>query len=127
MKIIVKESNKDRINKEINNVQAGCSVRLIDYRDLETAIEDIENKLKIPKRAMKGIVAWVDPWAQHFPNAYQYPPKSTKVKLTRFSSGWALTHVCRSTCGNTPNKRYALQLPEEAKEAIINNYKKFSF
>lgn len=121
-RIAVKESNKDRINNMLDAVQAKCSVRLADYDDVERAIREIERKLDIPKSAMVGIVARVDPNAETFCNAYRnkcYNPQSTHFTIERTSVGWTLTKVCRATTMGA-SMGYHLELTDKAKEAILN-------
>lgn len=125
MKLFVKETNADKINKEIEKVEGRCSVRCIDYTDIEGAVEDIEKRLDIPQSHLKGIVAKVDPWAQKFPNAYKYAPYSTQFTVERFASGWAVTEIKR-TYVLPPSRRYQLVLTDEAKTAIVNRCVSFS-
>lgn len=125
--IVVKESNRDAINEMLNAVQKRCTVRCTDYDDIVYAIGRIERKLDIPKSAMIGIEARVDPHAETFCNAYKakcFNPQSTHFTIKRTASGWTLTEAIRNHCmGSTEG--YYLHLPEKAKEAIIRTRENF--
>lgn len=125
MKIIIKESNRNRLNDEFAIIQKRTTARNICVDDLFRMIEHIESSLGIPKNKMLGISADVDYNAQDFPKAYKYTPESTQVIIEKVSSGWALTGIERYRC-RLPKSRYILKLPDVAKEAIIDSKSYFT-
>lgn len=126
-RIAIKESNRERIDNMFNAVQGKCSVRLADYDDIEHAIWKIERRLDIPKSAMVGIVAHVDPNAQHFSNSYRskcFNPQSTRFTIERTSVGWTLTEVDRGLC-LCESAGYHLKLTDKAREYILKTREVF--
>ena len=124
MKIKVDEKNFDKLNEAIKAAEGKARERKIDARDVVWMVNRIEKELRIPKKRMNGIVAVCDYNAQKYPNAYKYTPESTWVWLQRFPSGWFVVDVERRRTGGT-EKRFTLNLPEEAKNAIIERCEKF--
>lgn len=124
MKIRICKENRDKIQKALDAVQGRCKERTITVDDIIYSVKDIEDELKIPKKAMIGVKVVSDQCCQNFPNAYKYTPHSTQYGMERTSSGWFLTWVDRNPAkrfGNT----YNLTLTEAAKEALIDRFKKF--
>lgn len=124
MKIIIKESNRDRLQKVLDTIQKRTTTRNISVDDLLEIIYVIEGNLGIEKTKMIGVSADVDYNAQKFPNAYKHAPMSTHVTVKKVSSGWALTNVYRAFC-RIPSSRYILNLTDEAKNAIIKSKMRF--
>lgn len=62
--MLIKESNKERINQFIAESEGRARERKITYRDLEEAVKTVERKLNIPKKYMEGIEVDVDINAQ---------------------------------------------------------------
>lgn len=124
MKIIIKDSNRNKLQSELEKIQKRTSARNIDVNDLFKMIEEIESNLGIPKNKMVGIIANVDYNAQAFPNAYKYTPESTHVSIERTSSGWALTQIKRNRC-RSPKSRYIIDLTDDAKKALIESKSTF--
>lgn len=120
MKIIIRESNREKIEKALEDIQKRCTMRNIDFDDLLKIIKDIEETLGIPKKRMLGIEADVDYNAQDFPRAYKYTPESTHIIIEKVSSGWALRYIIRDRC-RSANRKYMLTLTDDAKEAIIES------
>lgn len=118
MKIIIKESNLDRIAAEIKEAEGRATARTITAREILTAAESVTRHLNIPKKAMVGVAASVDLCAQDFPRAYKYTPESTHFCMVYTPSGWALVGVGRS---NTRSKNHAVEFKftDAAREAII--------
>lgn len=121
MKIVVKESNREKIEQAIKEAEGKATARTIDYSHIEHFIKRIEKRLNIPKKSMRGIVANVDYWADNFPSAYSYTPYSTNFIIEKVSTGWALVDVYRERTRRI-TQECILSLTEEAKEAIIASY-----
>ena len=123
MKIVIKESNRTKLQSEIEKIQKRTTRRNITVDDLFEIVNSIENKLStyMSKNKMIGIVADVDYNAQDFPKSYKYIPESTRVKIEKVASGWALTRIGRDIC-RRPKHRYILSLTDEAKKAILEGF-----
>jgi len=125
MKINV--TNTEKIQQEIDNVQADCRQRTINAQQVEMYAKMLEEKLEargLPKKLRMGFKFLVNPNAQNFPNAYKWTPISTNFLLERFSSGWFVTMIARDYCSN--KKLYIKSLlTYEQKEAIINKFCEF--
>ena len=118
MKIIIKESNRAKIEEMIREAEGKATARTITADCIMNAVKHIEAHLDIPKKAMIGITAEVDPWAQNFPKAYKYEAYSTQFAIAREPSGWILYYVCRAKAKRA-SQAAVLTLPETAQAAII--------
>ena len=124
MKIIIKDSNKEKIEMELEKVQCRCLYRKVSFDNLSSIIKDIEDKLDIPKSRMLGVDADVDYNAQDFPRAYKFNPESTHIRIKKVASGWALIDVWRGKCRPSTQK-YILDLPDDAIMAIVDSKRVF--
>ena len=122
--ILVKESNRERIESAIKDAQGKATARTIDFDDILKDIKEIEYTLGIAKKYMLGIKADIDHNAQDFPKAYKYTPESTHYMLVRKTSGWAITGICRRRTRGSKHT-YNLELTEDAKREIINSMQDF--
>lgn len=122
--MIVKESNKNKIEKMIKEAEGRATTRTITYNNIVIALKCIENKLNIYKKDMVGIIASVDLNAQNFPNAYKYTPKSTHFNVIRKANGWDLRWIERDIT-RREGHTYELELPEHSKVAIIETMNHF--
>ena len=122
MNIVIKAENVRRIEDAIKQAEGRATERTIDYLDLTYGIKEIEKRLDIPKVAMTGITAHIDYHAQTFANAYKYTPMSTHAVIKKTASGWNLIGVHRDACRT---KRYILDLPEAAKQALVERCVRF--
>lgn len=118
--MLVKESNKTKINDIIKAAEGRATARTIDYWSIVRMIETLEKSLGIAKKHMIGIVADIDINAQDFPNAYKYTPQSTHFTIIRKTSGWDLQTVYRDTTRRY-NHRFHVTLTEDAKKAIVES------
>ena len=116
--IVIKESNRDRINAAIKEAEGKATARTIGYDDIVSELSWLESFWKVPKKALTGSTVWVDTNAQTFPGAYNYIPESTHFKAKKTASGWSLVDVCRFKCGG-PRSEFQVTLTDEAREAII--------
>lgn len=118
--IIIKESNKERIEEMLEDEQHRCSARLIGYSQIEEILQNVQKRLGITKKALEGTTADVDYHAQTFPNAYQYTPNSTQFSAVFEKGSWRLAWVCRAETRRGGHK-VKLTLSESAKEAVLCN------
>ena len=124
MKIRICKENRDKIQKALDAVQGRCKERTITVDDIIYGVKDVEDNLKIAKKAMIGIKVESDQCCQNFPNAYKYTPHSTQYGMERTSSGWFLTWVDRKPTKRSGNQ-YNLALTEDAKKALVERFTKF--
>lgn len=125
MNIIIKDSNRDHIQKEIDIVQKRTKVRTISAADVLHAADYIYKYFGISKNAMIGIRVTVNAHAQKFAKAYKYNPESTLFDVL-FKNGYTvLADVYRGTCTNTEYTIGYADLPAVAKEAILRKYERF--
>lgn len=124
MKIRICKENRDKIQKALDAVQGRCKERTITVDDIIYSVKDVDENLKIAKKAMVGIKVVSDQCCQDFPNAYKYTPYSTQYGMERTSSGWFLTWVERRPTKRSGNQ-YNLTLTEDAKKALVERFTKF--
>ena len=124
MKIRICKENRDKIQKALDAVQGRCKERTITVDDIIYSVKDVEDNLKIAKKAMIGIKVVSDQCCQNFPNAYKHTPYSTQYGMERTSSGWFLTWVERRPTKRAGNQ-YNLELTEAAKMALVDRFTKF--
>jgi len=124
--MIIRESNRDRIQSIIDEVQKRSREREICYNDIEKYVGILEEKLDIPKKDMEGVVAHIDIHAQDFPRAYQYKASSTHFIVERKKSGWNLADVFRQDTRGE-NSRFLVTLTDAAKQKIIESHERFRF
>ena len=124
MKIRICKENRDKIQKALDAVQGRCKERTITVDDIIYSVKDVEDNLKIAKKAMIGIKVVPDQCCQNFPNAYKYTPYSTQYGMEYTSSGWFLTLVDRKPTKRSGNQ-YNLTLTEDAKKALVERFTKF--
>lgn len=122
--MLIKESNKDKIGKMIEEAEGKARERTIDCHIVEHCIKHLERHLGIPKKYMEGIEANVDYWAQDFAKAYKYTPQSTHFKVVKKKTGWDLQCVYRSTTRKYGHE-YELKLTDDAKRKIIERFMNF--
>lgn len=123
--MLIKEENREKIEKMIKAAEGRATTRLLTWKDIQQAIQNVEIHLGIAKKDLVGVYVDVDVNAQDFPNAYKYTPHSTQFTMVRKKSGWDLVSVERYTT-RRPNSRYIVELTEEAKAAIIRKMSCFT-
>ena len=122
--ILIKESNKEKINTYIAEAEGRANVRTVDYITIINDIKTLEKKLSINKKDMTGITADIDHHAQNFPSAYKYRPESTHYVIIKEKTGWKLLVALRCTT-RRDGKTFRLTLPDDAKTAIIKSMSEF--
>ena len=120
---IISETNKARIEKEIESAQEKARTRKINFQDILYAIKRIDVKLNITKKAKEGVRVSVALHADKYPNAYRGIPESTHFLLVFKGGKWRLADIYRFSCNR--KNTYHTKLSETAKEAIIENCLKF--
>jgi hypothetical protein len=112
----------ERLTAEIEKAEGRARERTIDAEDVCRAIIEVESKLNITKKAMKGVCFTYNQYAQNFPRAYKYTPMSTHFKAEFNGTEWKITDIYRDIC---TNKSAHIQLTDEAKQAIIESVERW--
>lgn len=118
MKINVKDEEK--ITKELANVQKLAKTRTVEYKDILTAVEKVEERLSqlLFKKDWVGLSVWCDPNSQEFAASYNGIPQSTQFILRRFPSGWFVTKICRIYCGKSYKHYHISGFEKKAAELV---------
>ncbi|WP_040881991.1 hypothetical protein [Mariprofundus ferrooxydans] len=99
MKINVKDSKK--LNKAIKAAEGKSWARTMTAEDIQPLISDIESVLRLmaPKKEWLGSTFDLTN-AHHIACSYFGYPKSTFVRIERFTSGWFVTRISREDAKN---------------------------
>jgi hypothetical protein len=114
----------DKLNAIIAGEEGRAKERRIDARMVCEAIEQIEDRLSLPKKRMEGIVAEVDMNAQDFPSAYKWKAQSTRFRMEYRKGSWRILSIYRADC-RREKARYMLNLTEDARQAILERHTVF--
>lgn len=119
--IVLKNSNKERIETELNSVQRRCTVRLISFDNIMKMSKEIKKYYSLSNKELNGCKFVIDLHAQTFPSAYKYAPESTKCILEFKDPYWKLLDIYRAET-NKEGGVVEAQLTETAKQAIIEHF-----
>lgn len=122
---ITSKTAEAKITSILEDVQARCKARTIDFRDIELALDNVEKKIGIPKCRLDGTTVTVDVHGADFPSAYKYTPESTIFSAANIKGKWYITSIKRSTTRRF-NQRVACTLSEAAKSAVVERLSRFS-
>ena len=100
-------------------VQSRATARTITPADMVNALDAVEKRLGISKKALDGCRVDIDINAQTFPCSYKYAAESTQFSAVYMRGGWRVTSVNREKC-RAPDMRYRVNLTGTAKAAIID-------
>lgn len=114
----------DKLNAIIASEEGRAKERRIDARMVCEAIEQIEDRLSLPKKRMEGIIAEVDMNAQDFPSAYKWKAQSTRLRMEYRNGSWRILSIYRDDC-RREKARYLLNLTEDARQAILERHTVF--
>ena len=114
----------DKLNAIIAGEEGRAKERRIDARMVCEAIEQIEDRLSLPKKCMEGIIAEVDMNAQDFPSAYKWKAQSTRLRMEYRKGSWRILSIYRADC-RREKARYMLALTEDARQAILDRHTVF--
>jgi hypothetical protein len=109
----------EKIQAELNRVQARAQVRTITTDCIFSAVLLIETHLKriLLKKNWKGLRFLVDCHSQSFASSYGGRPEATIFTLERGSVDWYVVEIIRGACGRQ-QKIMALNIATKAKELI---------
>lgn len=128
MKIIVKEANKEKIEKLLNEIQSKARVRKCEYSDVERMVKEEKRLVTEQYRAhikdLEGLKVWYNPWAEDYPKAYMYDAMATAFEIEYGKNGVAyLINYDRRKANYEKLRREVIDMPEGLKNAIVNAYK----
>lgn len=129
MKIIIKESNKEKIDSALNEVQGKARTRKVSFYDIERyatcKMNCIIEHYGISKKAIKGLRIRYMPDADNFSQAYKYRPEATYFIIEYGNNGIAYLVGCGRDCADRRNDyRKVVTIPNEMRNAIIESYEK---
>lgn len=113
------ENAMQKINEELDIIQAKSRVRTITAKDVKEWLEHVERTLSITKKALDGVKVIIDPNAQEFPSAYKYTPESTQFTATFKNGSWRIENIERARCGKIHCR---IIHTEESRAAIIERF-----
>lgn len=130
MKVIVKESNREKIDAIIAEVEGRAQSRCI-RSDAVLYIAEVLDKKLLPlicKKNLKGTKACVDYHAQDFAKAYRAKgtPRSTWIELEHNGKDWVLTDVKRDSTASRASA-FRIEYTEKAKQDIVAHMEKFEW
>lgn len=118
MKISI--TSLEKINAELDAVQARCTARCLDAKKIAFILSEIEKELKLPKIKLKGVRVDYS-GAEKFPNAYKYAPESTHFSAVHTGREWQIVDIRRAECPNRL-KACRVTLTDDAKAALIARF-----
>lgn len=124
MNIVIKESNRNKIEQVLSRVQAKCRARCVDYDTIKSMGEleaDKFEKRGISKTARNGSEIGFTDGADYFAHSYNGRPYGTYYRIHFTKTGMNLVDVDRIPC-DTPTVARVVELSDSAKEALIKAY-----
>lgn len=122
MKIKVCAQNRDKISGAISEVQSKARTRTISVDTITDYCESLANSYRmIPKKSLHGSTFFVDPFAQHFPNAYKGIPESTQFSLLYSHGQFYLIRLVRDRTKSESHTVVA-NLSEDAQAALLTAF-----
>ena len=122
MKIKVCAQNRDKISGAISEVQSKARTRTISVDTITDYCESLANSYRmIPRKALHGSTFSVDPFAQHFPNAYKGIPESTQFSLLYSHGQFYLIRLVRDRTKSESHTVVA-NLSEDAQAALLTAF-----
>ena len=91
--------NEDKVQRELDAVQARARTRFLSYSDLVRATQDAEKRLEamaVPVKERAGAEVLVDP--HRVPGSYRGAAEGTSAVLRRTQSGWSVVRIERTRC-----------------------------
>lgn len=112
------DKSASALRSVLDDVQHSCTARTVSASDVLTALDRIQRKLSITKKALEGTTVHVDLHAQTFPGAYHGIPESTQFRAVFHSGSWRVTDISRDRC---TTRQYTVALSDSAKLAVLDN------
>ena len=77
MRVKIEPENYKALQTAIEEAEGRAREKRITVKDVFDAVNDIEARLSITKKAMEGITARCNPWAQYCPASWRNIPRAT--------------------------------------------------
>lgn len=123
MNICFAEPNRLKIEELLAFAQNRCTQRLLTFDRMAEILSSVEKELSISKAKMKGIsITYTG--AERFPASYRYSPECTSFDAKHDGKLWHITDIHRMVCPNR-NENLSLTLTDEAKDALIESFRRF--
>lgn len=110
-------TNLEKLQDALNEVQKGCSARIITAKDIVSVLTGIE----VPKSRLHGTTVTWD-GAESFPGAYKYTPQSTHWLAENVNGRWYVTDIFRCECPNRSTRQGMVYFSDDAKAWIIEQF-----
>lgn len=125
MNVVFKESNFNRIESMIKEIEGRSTERRLNVDDINYALKEVENRFHVKKKYMKGVKVEVDIHAQHFPRGYKWTPMSTHFEAEHTGTYWKIIAIYRSRCRDTMKKFNVYAIPPDTRMAVIGSLLSF--
>jgi len=120
--IIIKESNSERIQEELDFFQEHCEERTINSEDVLRMITKLDDYFYfVAKSRLGGVKANLCFYPTTHVNAYKYSMDATWANVEYKNGFWRLIGLERANVNGKKRNAY-LKLTEVAKQAIIESY-----
>ena len=120
--IVIKDTNKEKINALIKEVEGRATTRIIDFDLIIGVCEGVTKTLDLSKKYLEGTEIIVDYHAQKMPRSYKYTPYSTWFSAKFYSGAWHLMGVYRDHLTESEHKAICVNLSDTAKEGLIKHF-----
>ena len=100
-----------KLVRELETVQAGCTVRTITVNDIRNCCDIIKRRFSavgVHLRDLTGVKFYVGLHNETFPRAYKYIPYGTTFELTYTGKRWDITNIWRENCNRGHNVYYTI-------------------
>lgn len=120
--IVIKDTNKEKIEKAIKEAEGRATSRTIDYDIVKEVCDDVTKTLNLSGKFLDGTQIEVDYFAEKMPRSYKYAAHSTQFVAKFYSNAWHIIDVKRDYLTNSSYKAIHVILSDSAKEGIMRNY-----
>ena len=122
-RIAINGSHRPRLAALLEAAQKRCTARTLDVSDVETILNNVDQRLDIPKCSLRGTLLYYS-GAENFPSAYRYRPESTHFRAEHTGRCWVVTGASRHTCPDRYDNA-SLVLSPSAREALQRKHESF--
>lgn len=117
------QKNWDKLESTLEEVQKGCTVRLLNIDDIKRIIKEIEKNIeyrRLPKSSWDGLVVYCNPYQEQFAKSYKYIPEGTMFNLSYYSGSWRMLSIDRGICNGSSNRRLEYRFTEEQQKRMLD-------
>lgn len=122
--IIVKEDNKDIIEKQLHLVQDSCKTNIVAYISIINVIDYINKRFHmLTNKEKDGLSLKCDIFASLYSKSCKYIPESTQFDLTFEKGSWRIDNIRRETQKKHSNICFRLlKISDLAKDKLIEKH-----